>query len=223
MTALAASLEIITAPVLGEVRHGFFTRRGGASSGIFEGLNCGRGSSDQVRQAVDEPNARAPMRWFRAGQAGDGASGPFRDVAPSGRRVSADGTRTADAMVTDMPGLALVGADGRLPARAVRRRRGRGDRCRPCRLARRARRGARGDARRDGRARAPTAQHDRRRDRPHDQPDAPTRSGPEFFERFLDDDAGNGRFFAQGQGDRVQFDLPAYSASPGCARRGWRG
>ncbi|HBQ36706.1 MAG TPA: peptidoglycan editing factor PgeF, partial [Rhodobacteraceae bacterium] len=32
-------------------RHGFFTRRGGASSGVFKGLNCGFGSTDQT-QAV---------------------------------------------------------------------------------------------------------------------------------------------------------------------------
>lgn len=41
------TLEIITADALHPFRHGFFTRRGGASSGIFKGLNCGTGSSDQ--------------------------------------------------------------------------------------------------------------------------------------------------------------------------------
>ena len=40
------TLEIITSDAL-PVRHGFFTRKGGASSGIFAGLNCGYGSSDQ--------------------------------------------------------------------------------------------------------------------------------------------------------------------------------
>ena len=39
-------LEAITSDAL-PVRHGFFTRKGGASSGIFAGLNCGTGSSDQ--------------------------------------------------------------------------------------------------------------------------------------------------------------------------------
>ncbi len=34
--------------------------------------------------------------------------------------------------------------------------------------------------------------------------------GPEFIERFLDDDPGNARFFAGGRGDRAQFDLPGY-------------
>jgi polyphenol oxidase len=41
------TLQILTADSLTPLRHGFFTRRGGASSGIFAGLNCGPGSSDQ--------------------------------------------------------------------------------------------------------------------------------------------------------------------------------
>ncbi len=45
------TLEILTDPSLAPLRHGFFTRKGGASSGLFAGLNCGRGSSDQ-RDAV---------------------------------------------------------------------------------------------------------------------------------------------------------------------------
>ena len=46
------TLEILTSDQLGPVRHGFFTRRGGASSGVFEGLNCGLGSTDQ-REIVE--------------------------------------------------------------------------------------------------------------------------------------------------------------------------
>lgn len=41
------TLEIITHPTLHGTPHGFFTRKGGASSGVFAGLNCGYGSSDQ--------------------------------------------------------------------------------------------------------------------------------------------------------------------------------
>lgn len=44
---MRTTLEILTHPLLTEVKHGFFTRKGGASSGLFAGLNCGRGSSDQ--------------------------------------------------------------------------------------------------------------------------------------------------------------------------------
>ena len=31
------------------VRHGFFTRQGGVSSGVYASLNCGPGSGDDVR------------------------------------------------------------------------------------------------------------------------------------------------------------------------------
>ena len=40
-------LEILTDDSLAPLRHGFFTRQGGASSGIYKGLNCGSGSDDQ--------------------------------------------------------------------------------------------------------------------------------------------------------------------------------
>ncbi len=45
------TLELLTHDALAPLRHGFFTRRGGASSGIFAGFNCGPGSSD-LRVAV---------------------------------------------------------------------------------------------------------------------------------------------------------------------------
>ena len=41
------TLDIITDDLLDGVTHGFFGRKGGASSGVFAGLNCGFGSSDQ--------------------------------------------------------------------------------------------------------------------------------------------------------------------------------
>jgi polyphenol oxidase len=51
--------------------------------------------------------------------------------------------------------------------------------------------------------------------------------GPEFVDGFLDDDPANGRFFAQGAGDRALFDLPAYGLhrlrEAGVARAEWTG
>ena len=44
---MPTTLEIITSDAL-STRHGYFTRKGGASSGIFSGLNCGTGSTDQA-------------------------------------------------------------------------------------------------------------------------------------------------------------------------------
>lgn len=52
--------EPIIAPALAAlagVRHGFFTRQGGVSTGIYAGLNCGLGSTDD-RAAVLENRAR---------------------------------------------------------------------------------------------------------------------------------------------------------------------
>ncbi len=37
--------------------------------------------------------------------------------------------------------------------------------------------------------------------------------GPEFRDRFLAADAASARFFAEGSGDRLQFDLPGYLLS----------
>lgn len=53
----ATPLDIITADSLAPLRHGFFGRAGGASSGVFAGLNCGPGSSDQ-HEAVRINRAR---------------------------------------------------------------------------------------------------------------------------------------------------------------------
>jgi polyphenol oxidase len=53
-------LEPITADnltILPGIRHGFFTREGGSSRGIYAGLNCGLGSSDD-RVTVLENRAR---------------------------------------------------------------------------------------------------------------------------------------------------------------------
>lgn len=41
------TLDVIKSPLLAGTKHGFFGRAGGASSGVFAGLNCGYGSSDQ--------------------------------------------------------------------------------------------------------------------------------------------------------------------------------
>lgn len=103
------TLEIVTHPLLAGTRHGFFTRKGGASSGVYAGLNCGRGSSDQSN-AVSVNRARAAI-----------AMGVVADRLVSVQQVhSADvvtvtdaddiealRTRPADALVTSSPGLAL--------------------------------------------------------------------------------------------------------------------
>ena len=49
---MQTTLEILTHPLLRDVKHGFFTRKGGASSGLFSGLNCGRRSTDQTEMVA---------------------------------------------------------------------------------------------------------------------------------------------------------------------------
>lgn len=52
---------MLTAPALSGVRHGFFTREGGASGGLYASLNCGAGSGDDPA-AVRENRRRAAAR-----------------------------------------------------------------------------------------------------------------------------------------------------------------
>lgn len=60
-----SDLQILTSPLLGAlpgVRHGFFTRRGGVSGGVYAGLNVGRGSKDDP--AAVEENRRLAAAAF---------------------------------------------------------------------------------------------------------------------------------------------------------------
>ncbi|MEA2757088.1 MAG: purine-nucleoside/S-methyl-5-thioadenosine phosphorylase / adenosine deaminase, partial [Aliidongia sp.] len=43
---------MITHPVLDGISHGFFTRQGGTSTGIYASLNCGFGSDDESRSVA---------------------------------------------------------------------------------------------------------------------------------------------------------------------------
>jgi len=89
------------------VRHGFLSREGGASVGIYAGLNCGPGSNDDA-QAVAENRRRALAR------AGLGEAQLVTCYQIHSATVvyvgvpwdQSDAPR-ADAMVTDKPDLAL--------------------------------------------------------------------------------------------------------------------
>jgi polyphenol oxidase len=100
------TLEILTSDTLGRVRHGFFTRRGGASSGVFSGLNCGPGSSDQMeavrinRTRVAEAMGVTPARLLSLHQIHSA------DVVVAGEEGWTERPR-ADGAVTDLPGVAL--------------------------------------------------------------------------------------------------------------------
>ncbi|SFR41434.1 peptidoglycan editing factor PgeF [Litoreibacter janthinus] len=200
------TLEILTADDLAPVRHGFFTRKGGASSGVFEGLNCGRGSSDQT-EAVLTNRARVADAM---------------QVAPD-HLISVNQCHSADVVVVDAPLSGSPKADGMVSAtQGVALGILTAD-CQPVLFAD-AEAGVIGAAHAGwGGAIGGVLEN---------TVDAmvglgATREsivavigpcisqaayevGPEFFDRFYDDDTENARFFANGQGDRMLFDLPAY-------------
>lgn len=101
----------IQSPLIAEragdrVRHGFFTRAGGVSEGIYRGLNVGLGSND-ARENVQENRARV-ARWF--GVEPDRLATVHQIHSPDVVTVDAgyDGSRPqADALVTATPGVVL--------------------------------------------------------------------------------------------------------------------
>jgi len=99
------TLEILTSDLLSPMRHGFFSRRGGASSGIFAGLNCGYGSSDQTEVvALNRSRVAAAM-----GVQAESLIGVHQVHSPTVLTVDAPiaGDKPkADAVVTATPGLA---------------------------------------------------------------------------------------------------------------------
>ncbi|MEM8803346.1 MAG: peptidoglycan editing factor PgeF [Pseudomonadota bacterium] len=196
------TLDILRSDSL-PAHHGFFTRTGGASSGIFASLNCGHGSSDQRetvtinRARVAEAMSVAPDKLIGVHQT-HSARAIVVDAVP-------EQAEKADALVTATPGLALavLTAD-----------------CQPVLLADTeagvigaAHAGWRGAF--DGVLEATleameTLGASRYRVAAAIGPSITQRVyevGPEFIERFTDDDPENARFFANGQGDKYQFDL----------------
>lgn len=100
---------MITAPQLDlkGIRHGFFTREGGRSSGIYASLNCGLGSGD-AREPVTENRALvaaklgiAPENLLTVHQHHSS------DVVAVTVPWSFDRRPKADAMVTNVPGIAI--------------------------------------------------------------------------------------------------------------------
>ena len=201
------TLEILTSDALSPVRHGFFSRCGGASSGIFSGLNCGTGSSDLAevvalnRKRVADAMEVSPEDMISVHQVHSPTvitvGGPLTGDRP-----------IADAVVTATPGLVLtiLTAD-----------------CQPVLFADlganvigAAHVGWRGalDGVLEATLNAMEALGARRENMI--AVIGPTISqyayevGPEFLDDFMADSSENTRFFANGQGDRMHFDLPAF-------------
>jgi polyphenol oxidase len=98
---------MITLNVLDTVRHGFFTRRGGISEGLFGSLNCGFGSGDPAENV----SRNRAIALDRLGLPGDRLvtcrqthSAAIVTVDEPWRREDAP---SADGMVARAPGVAL--------------------------------------------------------------------------------------------------------------------
>ncbi len=201
-------LDIITSDALDGLRHGFFTRRGGVSTGIYEGLNCGTGSSDHVeavaanRTRVAEAMRVGPDRLATVHQV-HSAIAVHVSATPENPRPR------ADAMVTRQRGIALcvLTAD-----------------CQPVLFADREAgvvgaahagwKGALGGVLEATVDAMESAGAIRERVVAVIGPAISQRAyevGPEFLDEFQFSNPDNVRFFANGKGDRYQFDLPAYS------------
>ncbi|MGC1503169.1 MAG: peptidoglycan editing factor PgeF [Sulfitobacter sp.] len=200
------TLEILTSDHLGSTRHGFFTRRGGASSGVFEGLNCGQGSTDQT-EIVHINRARVADAM---GVAADHLVGVHQVHSATVFEVTGPFSEKpkADAMVTRTPGIALsvltadcqpvlfADADAGVIGAAHAGWRGALDGVLDATVEAMERLGA-----------------DRKNITAVIGPCISQRAyevGPEFFEDFLAQDTSFDRFFAQGDGDRMLFDLPGF-------------
>jgi len=106
-------VERLTSNILSrqrDLRHGFFTRRGGVSRGVYGSLNCGPGSADDGAH-VTENRARV----MRAMGFQDDASRRLNtlaqihsaEVVELQQAFPADRYPRADALVTDVPGLVV--------------------------------------------------------------------------------------------------------------------
>lgn len=219
---MSSTLEIITSDAL-PCRHGFFTRKGGASSGIFAGLNCGAGSTDQaeivainrarVAKAMDLPaEALTTVHQVHSARA-LAVTGPFSHRPE------------ADAMVTATPGvlLGVLTADCQ-PVLFCDPRAG---------VIGAAHAGWRGavdgvlEATLDAMEALGASRGQTRAIIGPSISQAAYEVGPEFLDRFRAEDPANTRFFAKGPGDRMLFDLPGYGLSrlraAGVAEAEWTG
>ncbi|MEM7057657.1 MAG: peptidoglycan editing factor PgeF [Pseudomonadota bacterium] len=198
------TLRPIKAEILSGVTHGFFTRDGGVSEGIYGSLNAGQGSSD------DNGNVAENRRRIADHLAVDELVSLHQVHSPDVVVVTEPFHKRpqADAMVTATQGLAI----GVLTAD-----------CTPVLFCDRqanvvgaAHAGWKGALAGVLEATLDTMEAlgaERRNTVAAIGPVISQRAyevGPEFFERFLDEDMENARFFAGGQGDRAMFDLPGF-------------
>ena len=180
------TLKPLTHETLDPLQHGFFTRAGGASSGVFAGLNCGSGSTDQSEIVAINRGRVAAQLDVPADHLVSVHQVHSTKVIPVTAPLA--NKPKADALVTATPGLALsvLSAD-----------------CQPVLFA-------------DHKAKVDAMEAlGASADNIHVVigPSISQRAyevGPEFFETHMAEDDASARYFANGTGDRMMYDLPGY-------------
>lgn len=190
------------------VRHGFFTRRGGLSTGIYEGLNVGLGSADAPDLVTE--NRRLALAHLSPGSATlcTAYQTHSANVAVVDQPWPAGDAPQVDAMVTSQPGIALgiLTADC-VPVLFADHRAG------VIGTAHAGWKGALGGIL-EATVKAMERLGAKRGDIAAAVGPAIAQGsyevGPEFRAEFAEADHG---FFARGEGDRFQFDLTGYVES----------
>ena len=139
------------------IRHGFFTRAGGVSEGLYESLNGGVGSEDAPAKVAENRARMAQSARRCAGAFAHRYQIHSPTVVVAETPWPASDRPRADAIVTRVPGLAIGVSTADCGPVLLADPAGAGDRRRSCRLARRAHRGHRGDGRGDGQSSALSA------------------------------------------------------------------
>jgi len=90
------------------LRHGFFTRNGGVSDGIYASLNCGEGSADKPAAVTENRRRAAATLGLRSNHLLTLNQVHSAEIVTVTERDTVFRKRPeADAMVTKMPGIAL--------------------------------------------------------------------------------------------------------------------
>lgn len=100
------SVEVLRAPALGSVPHGFLGRKGGISTGLYAGLNVGWGSDDE-REAVARNRELARNAVLPGTALVTVHQVHSADVVTVTEPIPDEARPKADALVTDRPGLLL--------------------------------------------------------------------------------------------------------------------
>ena len=206
---MAAMLKAENLETAAGVRHGFFTREGGASKAPYAGLNCGYGSGDDPRAVTENRRRALDMMGASGSELVTAYQTHSVDVVVVKETWSPENAPKADALVSDRPGIVLgiltadcapvLFADPAAGVIGAAHAGWRGARSGVLEACVAAMEGLGANPANIAAAVGPCIRQ------------ASYEVGPEFHEDFIADDAGNEKFFVpSGRDGHTLFDLPGY-------------